>query len=320
MHLDELLPDVPVPGLAIGTMYFGTTVDPAAAHRVLDEAYDRGARFWDTANNYAFWAGGTGDESEECLGAWFAEHGTAQRDDVLVATKVGARPAPGSTDLRTAPGLEPRAVRSQVTDSLRRLGTDHVDVLYAHVDDPSVPFDESLGALSELRDEGLTRAVGVSNLSADRLDEALVVAARTGAGFSALQQRFTYLAPDDTTDLSPHVLLGEDVEERCSRAGIATLGYSPLLSGAYTRSDKALPEGYTTSATAHALAELTDVADEAGIDAGQVVLAWMTQRDHPVIPVVGTSNTAQVAAAVGAVGTSLSTEQMSRLESARSGA
>lgn len=318
MELSDLIKNVSVPSMAVGTMYFGSTVPGDLAHRVLDAARDRGATFWDTANNYAFWTpGGTGDESEECLGAWLAARGPSARDEVVLATKVGARPWPGGNDVTQGLGLSAPAVREQVLGSLRRLGTDHIDVLYAHIDDQAIPIEETLGAFADLQQEGLIRMIAASNLTADRLQEA--VAARPGAGHRALQQRFTYLAPDPMADVSPHVLLDEQVESVCVKAEITMLGYSPLLSGAYTRTDRPLPEGYQTTATDDALTVLHDAANQAGLDAGQTVLAWMAQRERPVLPVVGVSTPEQLHSAVDAVTTTLPRDTLTRLNAARSG-
>lgn len=319
MELRDVLKNVPMSSMAVGTMYFGSTVPGDVAHRVLDAARHRGATFWDTANNYAFWvSGGIGNESEECLGAWLAARGPSARDEVVLATKVGARPRPGGTDVTQGLGLSAPAVREQILDSLRRLGTDHVDVLYAHIDDRTVPLEETLDAFAGLQQEGLTRVIAASNLTADRLRAA--IAARPVAGYRGLQQRFTYLVPDPSADLSPHVLLNEQVEEVCAEAGMAMLGYSPLLSGAYTRTDRPLPDGYQTPATDAALQALNEAAAQAGLDAGQTVLAWMGQRGRPALPIVGVSTPEQLHSAVDAVTTTLPRDTLTRLDAARSGA
>lgn len=207
------------------------------------------------------------------------------------------------------------AVREQLTASLRRLRTDHVDVLYAHVDDGTVPLAETIGALVEARDQGLARVVAASNVTGDRLREAI----QTGGdnGYAALQQRFTYLVPDPDADLSPHVLLDTDDEQACTDARVAMLGYSPLLSGGYTRHDRTLPDSYHTSVTASALQQLHRVADQMGLDAGQTVLAWMGQRSRPVLPVVGVSSPAQLESAADAVTTTVSSDLLTGLDRAR---
>lgn len=302
-----------VPALALGTMYFGTHVPTDLSMACLDKAFEVGARFWDTANNYAFWAGGVGDESEIVIGDWLHAHGAASRDQVTLATKVGARPRVPGSDLDDTLGLSSVAVRGQVEDCLRRLRTDRIDLLYAHIDDLTVPFEETLGAFTDLVEQGLVREVAASNLTIRRLDEAMAIP--TAARYRALQQRFTWLTPQPGADLSPHVLLDDEIIDLCDRHGLTRLGYSPLLSGAYTRSDRPLPAGY--QAHAEALAALHDVADRHGLDAGQAVLTWMVSRNQSVIPVVGVSSPDQVRSAWQAVTTPLPTQDVAVLEDAR---
>lgn len=305
--------------MALGTMYFGTSVPADRSAACLDRAYEVGARFWDTANNYAFWVGGTGDESETVLGQWFTTRGAAARDAVVVATKIGGRPRPGGIDVSDGLGLSAPAVRAQTLDSLRRLRTDRIDVLYAHIDDRAVPLSETLGALSELVEEGLVREIAASNLTPPRLHEAISIGRWIPHRYRALQQRFTYLVPADDADLSPHVLLDDQLEQYCVETGLGMLGYSPLLSGAYTRPDRTLPKGYDTPATEHALEVLDEVAEDAGLDAGQAVLAWMAQRQQPVLPVVGVSTPQQVESAWQAVRTPLGFDAVATLDGARAG-
>lgn len=157
-----------VPPLAVGTLPFGTTLDTPTSHRILDAALDAGATFLDTANNYAFWVdGATGDESESTLGGWFAARRGA-RDRVTLASKIGARPRPSGRSFADALGLRAAAVRAQVDASLARLRTDRLDVLYAHVDDSSVPLEETVGALQAEVRRGTARIIGCSNLTAPR--------------------------------------------------------------------------------------------------------------------------------------------------------
>lgn len=148
MHIGSLA----VPPLAVGTMYFGTSVDRARAWKRLDAAVDSGTALWDTANSYAFWAGGTGDES--VLGEWFASRGAGARERIVLASKVGARPLAGQSDLSHVAGLSAASVREQVTGSPSRLRTDRLDVLHAHIDDRSVSFEKTLGAFGTLVEEG----------------------------------------------------------------------------------------------------------------------------------------------------------------------
>ncbi|QHO91997.1 aldo/keto reductase [Actinomyces sp. 432] len=304
--------ELEVPSMALGTMYFGTRVPVERARACLDEAFELGARLWDTANNYAFWVGGVGDESENVIGDWLAAHGSAAREQIVIATKVGARPRTPGAGLEDAWGLSRRAVREQVHECLRRLRVEAIDILYSHVDDSSVPLEETLGVMGELVDEGLVRTVAASNLTAARLAEAAATPA--GHPYRALQQRFTYIEPVNR-QFGLQVLLDDDVSRLCQEHGITRLGYSPLLSGAYTRSDRAYPEGYVPGD--RALEALHEVARRHGLDVGQAVLAWMVSRAQSVIPVVGVSRPEQVASAWHAVGTRLTAEETARLDDAR---
>lgn len=306
---------VQIPALAVGTMYFGTRVRLDAAFACLDRAFEVGARFWDTANNYAAWAGGTGDESEKTIGAWLARRGAAVREQVVLATKIGARLRTAGTGFEHALGLSAAAVASQVDDSLRRLGVDQVDVLYAHIDDPTTPLPETLDALGRVVEQGKARTIAASNLTLARLQEA--VAAPTTERYRALQQRFSYLMPDPTVDLWPQVALDDGILALCRSDGIVPLGYSPLLSGAYTVPGRAFPEGYSAPVTA--LDQLREVAQHHDIDAGQAVLAWMVGRTDPVVPVIGASRPEQIVSAWDAVHTRLDTAELAALDTARRG-
>lgn len=296
-------------------MHFGTAVTTQASVDCLDAAYEVGARFWDTSNNYAFWAGGDGDESETIIGNWFAAHGMAARDRITLATKVGARPLPGYADLDHVAGLSAAAVRQQVTGSLRRLRTDHIDLLYAHIDDRTVPLAETLGVFSDLVTEGVVREVAASNLTAQRLSEAIAVDSRHP--YQALQQRFTYLPADSHVDTAPQVVLDAETERIARTAGVCLVGYSPLLSGAYTRAERPLPQEYRGTAAQDQLRLLEDRAATVGLDTGQLVLAWMSQRRIPVIPIVGVSRVEQVRAAWEATATPLPPGMINELEDAR---
>ena len=307
-----------VPPVSIGAMYWGTTVPVDDAHTMLDYAVDHGACFIDTANNYPFWTtGGQGGESETCLGEWLSSRGPRARERVVLATKVGARPASPGADFSNILGLGSAAIFDQVHGSLERLRTDHVDVLYAHIDDRTVPLSETVGALQETVDQGLTRTVACSNITADRLREALQVA-DGGPRYVAVQNRFTLLSPEPDADLAPQVLLTGDVQDVCSEEGVAMVAYSTLLEGAYTRADREIPAHYRRPGADSVLDTLRRVAGDAGLDAGQAVLAWLTHRTRPIIPVVGASRVEQIESAVTAVTNDFPAESVDLLEQARS--
>ncbi len=163
MHYRSLGVDGPsASALCLGAMTFGTSVDEETATAILDRFTEAGGTFIDTSNNYAFWApGANGFESEELLGRWIARRGN--RDDLVLATKVGARPVPGLPFPEHIEGLSARAVREAAEGSLRRLGTDRLDLYYAHVTDPATPVEETMGAFAALVADGKAAALGCSN-------------------------------------------------------------------------------------------------------------------------------------------------------------
>ncbi|MGN8025858.1 aldo/keto reductase [Microbacterium sp. 22242] len=313
--------DIRVPPFAIGAMFWGTTVSSDVAHRILDRAVDLGANFIDTANNYPAWlTGGYGDESELCLAEWIASRGAGARDRLVLATKVGARPrqaGDGSAEVR---GLGREAVLDQVEGSLQRLGVDHVDLLYAHIDDQSVGLEETVGALQEVVRRGWARAIAGSNLTSGRIRQA-VAAAGDGPRYTAVQNRFTLLTPGAAADFGRwQRVLDERAEEACVAEDIAMVGYSTLLQGAYTRQDRPIPDDYRGPDAEPVLQALNRIAHRLGIDAGQAVLSWQAHRRARVLPVVGVSSVAQLESARTGIITPMGisdADELDRLRGAR---
>ena len=294
-----------VSALCLGTMFFGTTVDEKTAYAVLDRYYDAGGRFFDTANNYAVWIdGGEGGESEALLGRWMRERGN--RDDIFLATKVGGWHAEGLGAAAIARGIE---------GSLERLGTDRVDLYYAHVEDRSVPQEETVGAFGELVTAGKARYVGCSNAPAWRIERARGIArAGVGAPYCCVQQRHSYLLPRPGTDLGRQLASSPELLDYCADQGVGLLAYSVLLGGAYTRDDRPLPDGYAGADADARLAVLREVAEETGATPNQVVLAWLLRGTPPVIPLIGASSEEQLAENLGALEVELSAQQLERLD------
>lgn len=292
--------------ICLGTMNFGTTLDDAAAFRILDVFTERGGRAVDTANCYASWAG-TGDESELVIGAWHRRRGA--RDRIRLATKVGGRPVPGG-GLTDCEGLSPRVIRSAVEDSLRRLDTDHVDVCFAHLMDPVVPLDDTLGAFEELVEAGKIGEIGLSNQDLDPVR-------RAGHRITWLQQRYSYLQPMPGASFAlQRVLTPEMAGYARETPGLNVQGYSPLLSGAYTRPDREFWPHYQYPGNVARLIALRKVADDLGVSGNRVVLAWMLASTPPVEPVIGVSSEAQLTDCLAATGLVLSEEHLRCLETA----
>ena len=174
--------DLDASRLGLGANTFGWTADRDTAFAVLDAFVDAGGNFVDTADSYGrqSYAGA----SESIIGEWFAARG--RRDDVILATKVGS--------LADRPGLSAANIAAAVDDSLRRMQTDHIDLYWAHKDDPDTPQEETLAAFDELVRAGKVRAIGASNFRADRLASALAISAKEGlAAYVALQPHYNLM-------------------------------------------------------------------------------------------------------------------------------
>ncbi|MET8048975.1 aldo/keto reductase [Streptosporangium sp. NPDC005286] len=307
--------------LALGTIPFGTLLDDKTAFAILDRFTEAGGTLLDTSNNYAFWKeGATGDESELALGRWLAARGN--RDRVVLSTKCGARPTvPGDRTLDSAEGLSAKAIAAAAEGSLRRLGTDHVDVYWAHIEDRSTPLEETLGAFAELVGAGKVREIGASNVRAWSLERARAISRATGRPlYTHVQLRHTYLHPRYGTRLpdSGHVLVEDDMLDYLrSEPGLTLWAYNTLMAGSYTRADRPMQDAYDHPGTTRGLAALREIADELGATVNQVVLAWLTGGDVTTVPLVGVSSVAQLEEVLGALDLKLDGEHRARLDAAR---
>ncbi|MGC0332339.1 aryl-alcohol dehydrogenase-like predicted oxidoreductase [Streptomyces sp. SAI-170] len=302
--------------VALGTMYFGTTVDEPTSRAVLDRFAERGGRLLDTANCYSFWVpGGTGEESELVLGRWLAA--TGARAEMLLATKVGCLPDPLDGPFpESAEGLAPEVVLKQFQRSTERLGCETVDVYFTHADDPSTPLAETFGALSELVRSGRVGVLGASNPAVERLREAEELAAdgEATAAYRVVQVRHSYLWPDPSADIRPQVPLDRPLVHFAQEHGAVLQGYSPLLQGALTRPDRQLSPEYRGADNARRLARLRELAGRLGVTANQLALAWMAGGPVPVMPVLGVSSVAQLDEALDGLALELPEEIRGRLD------
>lgn len=210
-----------LPKLCFGAMTFGSQVNEADAHRILDFWLDRGQTFIDTANVYNAGA------SEEIVGRWLKGR---PRDSVILATKVRGKMGDGPLDS----GLSRAAIFKQIDDSLKRLQTDYVDLYYLHMPDPAVPVEESLDALEELRKAGKIRQPAASNYAAWQMVELRWIAEQRGlAPVPVAQPMYNLLARGIEQEYLP----------MCKRFGIASVVYNPLAGGLLTGKHHAKPVG-----------------------------------------------------------------------------
>jgi aryl-alcohol dehydrogenase-like predicted oxidoreductase len=301
---------VEVSALCFGTDLIGSKIDRAASFRLLDLFRENGGTFVDTGNFYAAWLPGCqGGESETTIGLWMKERGN--RHEMAIASKLGFD-YPGC-----AGGLSAAEIERECEKSLHRLGTDRLDLYYAHRDDAQTPLEETMGAFDRLIRAGKVRAIGASNLTSWRIAEANAVAGANGwARYSAVEQRHTYLRPRHGADFGPQVAVNDDMKGYCRARGVTLIAYSALIQGAYTRQDRPVPAQYAGSDADGRLVILRDVAAEVGATLNQVVIAWMRQSDPPVLPIIAGSEPAQVTENLAALKVTLSAAQMQRLNEA----
>jgi aryl-alcohol dehydrogenase-like predicted oxidoreductase len=298
--------------LCLGGNVFGWTADAETSFAVLDAYMDGGGNFVDTADSYSEWADGNGGgESEEIIGRWLARRG--RRDDVVIATKVGQAP--------TRPGLAPANIRAAADESLRRLGVDHIDLYYAHEDDPETPLEDTLATFEELVTAGKVRVVGASNYSAPRLAEALAAGALPDrARYVALQTHYNLVHRSDyEAALAP----------LCAQEAIACIAYSALADGFLTgkyRPGRPRPEServedaavYLNDGGVGVLGALDSVADRHDAPVAAVALAWLMARPTVVAAVASARNPQQLADLMQAARLALSGAEADMLDTASS--
>jgi aryl-alcohol dehydrogenase-like predicted oxidoreductase len=301
---------VEVSELCLGTDLFGSKRDTATSFRLLDVFSEKGGTFIDTGNFYAAWLPGfQGGESETVIGQWMRERGN--RAHVAVATKL-AFDYPGC-----AGGLSAAEIERECEKSLRRLQTDRLDLYYAHRDDSTTPLEETMEAFDRLVKSGKVRALGASNLRVWRIAESNLLSQLKGwAGYSAIEQRYTYFRPRHAADFGPQIFMNGDLKDYARSHGVAMIGYSVLLAGAYNRNASELPPQFAGPDAAERLHTLRGVSKEAGATVNQVILSWMRQSDPPVLPIIAGSRTEQLAENIASLDITLTADQMTRLNTA----
>jgi aryl-alcohol dehydrogenase-like predicted oxidoreductase len=276
--------------LALGGNVFGWTVDEAASFELFDAFVDKGFNLIDTADMYSNWVPGhKGGESETIIGKWLKKGG--KRSKVVIATKVGMDMGEGKK------GLSSSYIQRAVEDSLRRLQTDHIDLYQAHKDDPDTPLAETLGAFTELIQQGKVRAIGASNYSGGRLAEALKVSQEKGlARYQTLQPEY---------NLYDRFAYETDLEPVCQKHDLAVICYfslaSGFLSGKY-RSEADLSKSqrgqmvkkYLNARGLRILDALDQVAKQHKATPTQVALAWLMARPSITAPIASATNLKQL--------------------------
>lgn len=320
---------VQVSSLALGAMQMGNATDEKDSVRILDAYREAGGSFVDTADCYEWWArpGSRGGESEELLGRWL----TGKRDEIFLATKGSALPhdnpalwaADGTPDWelarRTFAGAGAETLRQALDGSLRRLGTDHVDLYYVHVDDRATPLEETLEALDGFVKAGKVRFLGWSNVRTWRLERIRGLCERNGWTLPvAIQQQHSYLRQRAGAD-SASIVGAEQLDYLAEHDDQTLVAYSPILKGIYDSAAKRtghwMMESYAGPDADARLAAVAEVAAEAGVTGNQLVLAWLMHQPR-VVPLIGPRTFEQFENALPALNVKLTGEQLARLEAA----
>jgi aryl-alcohol dehydrogenase (NADP+) len=297
--------------ICLGCMSYGDAakgghpwaLDEESARPFFRQALDAGINFFDTANVYS------GGSSEEFLGRAMAALG-ADRDWLVIATKVHGSMRPGPNGA----GLSRKAIMAEIDHSLRRLGTDYVDLYQIHRFDPATPIEETLEALNDVVRAGKARYIGASSMWAWQFATALAISETNGwARFVTMQNHYNLIYREEEREMIP----------LCRDRGIGLIPWSPLARGRLTRPWDSVTARSETDAFGKILYRDSDqqivervgaVADERGVPAAQVALAWMLSKPGIAAPIIGATKPHHIDDAVAAVGLSLSADDITRIE------
>jgi aryl-alcohol dehydrogenase-like predicted oxidoreductase len=301
--------------VCLGCMTFGVpdrgahpwTLDEAASRPIIQRAFDLGINFFDTANSYS---DGT---SEEIVGRALTEMG--RRDEIVLATKV-------FFPLRQAPnvgGLSRKAIFAALDASLRRLGTDYVDLYQIHRWDYGTPIEETLEALHDVVKSGKVRYLGASSMFAWQFSKSLYVARGRGwTPFATMQNHYNLLYREEEREMLP----------LCAAEGVGVIPWSPLARGRLTRDAGEATARVRTDDYGKGLYDAQEASDRRVIEAvaavaaarglpkAQIALAWLLHQPVVTAPIVGASKIAQLEDAVAALSVRLSSEELASLEQA----
>jgi aryl-alcohol dehydrogenase-like predicted oxidoreductase len=290
--------------VGLGCNNFGGRIDEERTGEVVAAALDAGITLFDTADIY----GGT--RSEEFLGRALG----ARREDIVLATKFGMPVDPERQ------GAKPAYVRQALEDSLRRLGTDHVDLYQLHQPDPTTPIADTLAVLDEQVQAGKVRQIGCSNFSAEQLRQAQEAVTGGAARFVSVQNEYSIL----------HRRPEDEVLAECERNGMAFIPYYPLARGLLTgkyRRGHAAPAGtrlagvgaeqYGRLASEENLAaveQLTALAEQHGHRVVELAIAWLAARPMVASVIAGATSAEQVAANVAAAEWTLGQAELAEVD------
>ena len=292
--------------LCLGTMNFGPFTSESDSHAILDRALEHGMNFFDTANVYGRSAGK--GRTEEIVGAWFAQGGQ-RREQTVLATKVYGQWSEWPNDGR----LSARHIRAACDASLRRLGTDHIDLYQMHHVDRATPWEEIWQAMEVLVAQGKVLYVGSSNFAGWHLAVAQAAAAERHF-LGLISEQSLYNLVERTVEL--------EVLPACRQLGIGVIAWSPLhggmLGGVLRRDDKIRgADGFATERLDRLrpqLEQFEKLAEGLGEEPANVALAWLLHQPGVTAPIIGPRTLEQLNGAVRAVQIQLAEDTLAQLD------
>ena len=309
---------IEVAPLALGGNVFGWTADERASFAILDAFVDAGGTMIDTADVYSSWVPGhVGGESEQLIGRWLKLN-PEKRHKVVIATKVGFLDGE-RVDGEFVAALRPDQIRSGCEASLRRLGIDTIDLYYQHKDNSDVPLADSLGAMDQLAEAGKIRAIGLSQFTAPRLQQAMDTAAASGLLKPACLQTWYNMVEREKLE-------GELLETALAN-GLGVFPFYSLANGFLTgkyRTDADLSRSvrgdrvrdFLQGKGARILQALDDVAAETGAALATVALAWTMAQPGIVAALASATSVDQLTQLTAAMHLTLGSDQLDRLSAA----
>ena len=299
--------------LALGTNVFGWTIDEPSSFAILDHFVEAGFNLIDTADVYSSWKpGNKGGESETIIGKWIRKSG--KRDRIVLATKVGGSMNQGKVSLAK------EYITKAVEDSLRRLQTDHIDLYQSHWDDLDIPVEEPLDTYAQLIKAGKVRAIGASNFSMERLQQAIDYSEQNRIPrYETLQPEYNlYNREGFEKDLAPF----------CIEKGIGVINYFPLasgfLSGKYRSKEDAsksergngIVNRYLNERGFRILNALDKAAEKYATDPATITIAWTMAQPFITAPIASATSVQQLQSLIKATEISLDQETMQGLNDA----
>lgn len=299
--------------LCLGCMSFGEAekwihkwvLDEEKSRTIIKKSLDLGINFFDTANVYSM---GT---SEEILGRALKDY--ANRDEIVLATKIHGRMHEGPNGA----GLSRKAIMSEIDKSLKRLGTDYVDLYIIHRWDYNTPIEETMETLNDIVKAGKARYIGASAMYAWQFQKALHVAERNGwTKFVSMQNHYNLIYREEEREMLP----------LCKEEGIGVTPYSPLASGRLTRdwsettirseTDQIQKSKYDATAEADQLVveRVAAIAEKYDVPRIHIALSWLLQKEPVSSPIIGATKLSHLEGAVGALNVKLTTEEIEYLE------